>query len=309
MLAVFAGPFLVFGAGIGFFDLLQPVGSGPTAWIEEHQQQQRIPGTDELPARVAWFALALGFLMTEFAATALALGVVWRTSIARWRMPTLVGFVVLAAAYVVYLVSSHSQDHGLSKGIFRFTWDRLDGNPRLPDGFEAAVRGIIGTLNVMAVVAIAACWVAIATLVGPSCAVAARDRIACLGSRIRCGRLMLFTSSALLVLGVMHMSMWLKWGLAFVVDPEALQVGQRLVSMITGYWGLVFSAAVIAIVVPTMEWLRQSALRALREEPELAAREGLKDLLDLSPLQVLLRVATLLAPALIGRFGDVVDLF
>lgn len=310
MLAVFVVPFGVFGLGILFFDLLQPPGSGPIAWIEARQLSMAVPGTEELSARIAWFALAMAFLLVEFAATALALGVLWRTSPSRCRVPMVAAFALLTVLYVGFLLVSHSQEHGLSKGVFRFTWERVEGNAHFPGEFAAAVKGIIATLNLMAVVAIAACWVAIASLVGPSDARGADARVEELAERIRRGRLMLFVSSALLVVGVLHMSMWLRWGLGIVGAPGTSGEGERLVSMITGFWGLVFSAAAIGIVVPTMECLRRAALRTLRDEPEeRCARAGLRELLDLSPLQVLLRVATLMAPALIGRFGDVLELF
>jgi|GEM_PF-4671081 len=309
MLIIFLAPFIPMVLGQWFFDAAQHGVSGPAELIAARSTNTPAEPIREMSNRVAWFGAALIFLLVETSITAFTLSVLWRSTRKRLRSLLLVGFAALSGLYLIVLWLNHGTDGGLSRAIFELTWNSIDRAHTLyPHALKSRIGTVIGLVNVLAVISLASCWIGSASLAGPPISqnFSPQEMI----RRLQRLRSVIFATGLLLVMGVLHMSVWLRWGLSMINNPEDLQHAQRLVQSITGYWGLVFSATAIAGLFPLSIVLRRAAQQTIHELPESAPqRDQLKDLLNLSSTHLIVRVATVMAPAVIGQASGVLEVF
>ena len=120
--------------------------------------------------------------------------------------------------------------------------------------------------------------------------------------------------SALLVVGVLHMHVWLRWPAALVHDPR---VGAEILgfsSAVSIFWGVAFSLLIMAFYLPVAALITDRASAILAQSPEEAggkdAKEWLQEQgLSMTPTRQLPQIAAMLAPLLAGPLGRVLGDF
>lgn len=216
----------------------------------------------EVKARFVWFAAALLNIVAPIAAIAFSIAMI-RTRAARvnltWTVFIGVLLNVVTLGHLFYIVHTESI---LYRAVFGFTYDALSQSGLFSTEFLQSVYSVIFLINVLAALAPAFLLLAIYTTLDwreqPG-----EDELVELTVRMRRLKELISVGSAFLVVGVFHMSVWLKWTANLVSDPAVQAEVTGVALSISTYWGVAFSLVLIATYVPPAMFLHHRA-RALR---------------------------------------------
>lgn len=214
--------------------------------------------------------------------------------------------VGLCLAAGLHLIYGGATDSG-TNAIFHFTFDSLVRSGQF-DSFQlGVVKRVVFAVN--AGVAVAPCialFAACATLTEGN----GRDDdlLRHLQAQMRRLKMLLNLGSALLVVGVLHMVVWLRWPAALVTDPKVSGEILGFSTALSMFWGAAFTLLAVAFYVPASYVLSQRAEQAIEACPEKAGGLDARDWLrrhglSITPTQQLPQVAMMLAPLLAGPVG------
>ncbi|MBD0305186.1 MAG: hypothetical protein ICV76_01355 [Nitrospiraceae bacterium] len=135
------------------------------------------------------------------------------------------------------MVQSAATQNVLYRAVFGFTFLTLQSSGRFSQAFLERVHTIIVIMNVLAVIVPVMAVLAACSVLAPS-ADGRHPSLEDLAARMRTLKEVLNAGSAILVSGVLHMGVWLRWPAAFV-DEKGVQEAVSGVSLaITLFWGL-----------------------------------------------------------------------
>ncbi len=115
--------------------------------------------------------------------------------------------------------------------------------------------------------------------------------------------------SAIMVIGIAHMQLWLNWPLSFLADDNArLQIG-AITLAVSQYWGVIYTLTMAAVYLPATFSLTQQASSIIQSgqdegtntNPELWLKEHK---MSLSLHDQIPQLVAVIAPMLFGSFGS-----
>jgi len=115
--------------------------------------------------------------------------------------------------------------------------------------------------------------------------------------------------SAVMVIGVIHMQLWLNWPLAFLGGAEDIIQLKSITLLICQYWGVSYSLIIAALYVPSISYLSNQAKLALQQGSDREQRKDpskwlIENHMMFSPIASLPQILTVIAPMLVGTFGS-----
>ena len=261
----------------------------------------------ESRARFLWSTSVLLFFFIAIALVIAAI-VVMRQCLSRagLRFYLAIG-IGLCLAAGLHLIYGGATDSG-TNAIFHFTFDSLTRSGQFDTFQLTVVQRVVFALNAGVVIApCIALFAACATLTEGDRRQAG-DLLVHLRAQMRRLKMLLNLGSALLVVGVLHMVVWLRWPAALITDPKVSAEIIGFSASLSMFWGAAFTLLIVAFYVPASYVLSRRAERGIAECPDKAdgldAREWLKRQgLSITPTQQLPQVAMMLAPLLAGPVG------
>ena len=262
----------------------------------------------EARARVLWATSVLVFAFTLASVLCYSINVVVRF-LSRHGLVLYVG----VAGVTCLMLLGHLVYSGLSRNafsyIFYFTFDNLE-HCRC---FEASELRAI-ELTVMIVNVLAAVVPPVGLIAACTCVAERRgDRGLALDSiqgQMRRLRGFLNAGSALLVTGIVHQLMWMRWPAALVGDNVVAGDITTFAESISTYWGATYSLLVLSYYGPMALHLNRRARALIAQSPEaigdLDPEEWLaRHRLSIAPMQQIPQVVAVLGPLVVGPMGSV----
>ncbi len=262
--------------------------------------------TDELAARMRWATSVLIFLAVALASLVGAGALLASHVPAAVQRRYVVTFLVLTGGSLVHLVLS-SELRSAFSAIYFFTYEQLAACGCMAPAELARYARTEIAVNVLAAVTPMLLLLATCAVLEPD-GLDGQPALRVLQDRMRRLKRLLNFASALLVAGMLNMSLWLRWPGALTADGGAASV--PVTDAVTFFWGTVFTLVIISLYVPASMRLNRRATALLERYPEAkgSARDTAEWLerhgLSLTPTQQLPQVMAMLAPMLVGSAGS-----
>ncbi len=224
----------------------------------------------ELKARLVWLAAALINIVVPLAAMLYCI-VAMRRLVGRGQViVTAVIGAVLGAAILGQLAFGARQESVLYQLVFGFTYSILVHEGSFGDEFLQQVYVIIALINVLATIAPV---FILMTTCATVASLAIEDDPEHMAMRASHLKEAIVVASVFLVVGVLHMSVWLGWASSLSNEP-GLQSGLAGVAWsVSAYWGVAFTTMLIGAYVPPALYLRKRAQMLARESGQATTAE------------------------------------
>ena len=266
----------------------------------------------ELRSRYIWFAAAiLDLVISAYAIVFCGVMIVRAHPRSRLGGVVMAG-IALGALGLAFLAASILAENALYRGVYGFTFRALETYHRssesLGSSFLSRVCILMVLINILAVVAPTVAVLANCSMIAPRDS-NAPDDLRVLSERMRRLKTVLSVSSALLVVGVLHMSVWLHWAAALVNDPLLRTAIEGVALAITTYWGATFTLMTVTAYVPVAAHLHASALECIPAPPATGGSTTPHKLLEehgfaAEPMQRLPQMTLMLAPLVAGPMSS-----
>ena len=192
--------------------------------------------------------------------------------------------------------------------IFRFTFDSLHASGQYSENELNIVYITLSLINLIAILV-----VPFGILTG-CCIMHKKQRSSktTLNDLLRQSQLikgLLAGGSAIMVIGIAHMQLWLTWPLSLLADNNAhLQIG-TITLAVSQYWGVVYTLTMAAIYLPAAFSLTDQARKIIqsgqkegtKKNPELWLKENK---MSFSLHDQIPQLVAVIAPMLFGSFGS-----
>lgn len=278
--------------------------------IQQVSGVQEISGviqTNEIKARLLWATsvMVYFFIMIGFGAF------IWNLLKSSETKLTLLIFVIIASAISVvetsYLLNVESAESPIAS-IFRFTFDALSGSGLFTANQLFIVHTTLDIINLIGFLVVPFGIVAGCCIMHEIPLTSHKDAEYFLGRSVQLKKL-ITGGSAVMVIGVIHMQLWLNWPLAFLGGAEDIIQLKSITLLICQYWGVSYSLIIAALYVPSVSYLSNQAKLALQQGSDREQRKDpskwlIENHMMFSPIASLPQILTVIAPMLVGTFGS-----
>ena len=302
-LAYAVAPLVVFVLAQLVFEL---VGHDLAAFADAQQVGAAPDATAELSARLLWAASVLVFFVVSFAALVGAGALLARHVHAALQRRYLTVLVALIGASLAHILVSSELRNAYS-AIYFFTYEQLSACECLAPRELARYARTEIAVNVLSAVTPMVLLLATCAVLEPD-GLDGEPALRELQDRMRRLKRLLNFASALLVAGMLNMTLWLRWPGALAADGGTASV--PVTDAVTFFWGTVFTLVIMALYVPGSMRLNRRATALLARYPEAkgSARDTEEWLerhgLSLTPTQQIPQAMAMLAPMLAGSVGS-----
>lgn len=244
-------------------------------------QAGAVPGVEqalaEIKARLAWLAAALLNIVVSLVAMIYSIVTLRRLVGPGQLIVTAVIGGLLGAGILGQLAFGAGQGSVMYQLVFGFTYSILTHAGGFGELFLQQVYVIIALINVLAT---SAPVFILMTTCATVASLAVEDEPEHMVVRARHLKEAIAVASAFLVVGVLHMSVWLGWTSSITNDP-GLQSGlSGVASAVSAYWGVAFTIVLIGAYVPPALYLNKRAQALLRERGHAMTPEELEQWLS-----------------------------
>ncbi|MGH8586773.1 MAG: hypothetical protein ACREWE_11545, partial [Gammaproteobacteria bacterium] len=209
-----------------------------------------VPGVEqalaEIKARLVWLAAALLNIVVPLVAMLYCI-VTLRRSVGRGQFIVTAAIGALLGAAILGLLAFGAEGSVMYQLVFGFTYSSLAHGGSFGDEYLQKVYVIIALINVLATIAPV---FMLMTTCATVASLAIEDDPEHIAVRARHLKEVIAVASVFLVVGVLHMSVWLGWASSLSSDP-GLQSGlSGVASSVSAYWGVAFTTVLIGAYVP-----------------------------------------------------------
>ena len=192
--------------------------------------------------------------------------------------------------------------------IFRFTFDFLVSSGFYSDNELLIIHTILTLINLLAFL-VAPFGIMTGCCImqkRPISSITDLDYLLCQSKRLK---ELLIGSSAVMVIGIVHMHLWLKWPLSLVLDGAIAKQLEAIILAVSQYWGIIYTLTIAALYLPAAKYLcEQTRTMIMAGNDEDAKKDPDKWLTDakilVSPTAQLPQLVAVFAPMLVGSFGS-----
>ena len=116
-------------------------------------------------------------------------------------------------------------------------------------------------------------------------------------------------ASAMMVIGIIHMQLWLNWPLTLIEDSKLTTQLESITLVICQYWGVTYTLTIAALYLPAASYLCDQAKIAIETGNDEEIKKDpsnwlIKNKMLLSPLAQFPQLIAVIAPMLVGSFGS-----
>lgn len=280
------------------------------ALIQHGSVVDKIPAAvklNEIKARLLWVTsvMVYFFIMVGFGSF------IWnilRNSITK---STLLFFIVIAstisAIETSYLLNVESSKSPLAS-IFSFTFDALSGSGIFTSNQLIIVHTTLDAINLIGFLVVPFGLMAGCCIMHEIPFIAHKKPEYFLGRSEQLKKL-INGGSAVMIIGVIHMQLWLNWPLTFVEETKEIVQLKSVTLSICQYWGVSYSLIIAAVYFPAASYLSDQAKLAILQGSDEELKQDpskwlIKNNMMFSPIASLPQVIAVIAPMLAGSFGS-----
>ena len=228
----------------------------------------------ELKARYMWLASALLNIVIPVMSMIIAILTI-KLYLRRWPLAwTIIIGTILCIGNISYMLYGAQVKNAMYELIFGFTYKMLTRSEMFSNVFLLHVYIIILIINILASVTPIILLLAV-------CATLRLPTVPCklhpdyLAKRMRRLKEIINVGSAVLVFGILHMSMWLNWTASLVNDPVLSSKIAGVAWSISAYWGVAFTLVLAATYVPSTVYLQNQTVKQItRGKTAMAPKEA-----------------------------------
>lgn len=213
-----------------------------------------------MKARLLWVTSVIVYFFTT-----IGFGIfIWnilRNSITK---STLIVFIILAATIFIvetnYLLNADPSESPTAS-IFRFTFDSLSVSGLFTTNQLFLVHRTLDAINLIALLivpsgVIAGCCIMHKIPITPD-----KQAEYYLGCSEQLKKL-IAGSSTVMVIGIIHMQLWLNWPLAFLDESKEIVQLKVVTQLVCQYWGVSYSLIIASLYLPAASYLSNQASKA-----------------------------------------------
>lgn len=213
--------------------------------------------------------------------------------------------VILEILYLLLIADSSTSP---LLAIFGFTFNSLTNS-----GVYSASQLLI-IKNVMDIVNLIALIVAPLGIVTGGCIMMKNSNVSDLQlshlrDQSRHMKELLTGGSAVMVIGIIHMKLWLHWPIYFIGNPKLHEDLELITSTVCQYWGVAYTLTMVALYLPSALYLSEQARIVIMASDDEETRKNPAKWLDENKMQPsataqLPQLVAAIAPMLVGSFGS-----
>jgi len=310
-LRFFLAPFLTFILAKTLFELLAFNFLDLSQVVNQYISQARdISGAvkiNEIKARLLWATSVMVYFFITIGFGAF----IWDLLRSSETKLTLLFFTIIAIVISVvetsYLLSVESTVSPIAS-IFNFTFDTLSGSGYFTLNQLFIVHTTLDIINLISFLVVPFGLVAGCCIMHKIPLTLHKDAEFFLGRSEQLKKL-ITAGSAVMVIGVIHMQLWLNWPLAFLDGTEKITQLKSITVLICQYWGVSYSLIIAALYIPAASYLSNQAKLALQQEGNREQRQDpsiwlIENHMMFSPITSLPQILTVIAPMLVGTFSS-----
>ncbi len=241
-------------------------------------------------ARLYWMASVLAYIFVNIGFL-IFLWKLFRQASSRERFYILGYLVVLALLDVAYFSSINEQQSPISY-IFYFTFDVLSATAHIGSVQTEIIFYVLNFMNVLAVFIVPT-----GILVGCTLVNTQNETLTVTRRRLHTLNELMQIASIVMIVGLIHMQLWLSWPLYMVSGFEEMNQLKALLMAIIQYWGICYSITMAALYLPIAYHLHTI-------ERKQNGQQTIEDGGVTSPAQLVLsklpQLTSVLAPMIIG---------
>lgn len=277
------------------------------AHFPETKQISSTINFQESKARLLWATSVIIY----FCVCAVFGAFIWNTLRRSMTRSTLLLFISVALFFsmteIIYFIQVDLSKSPIAT-IFLFTFDSLQSSGQYSDNQLNIIRITLSMINLIAIPI-----VPFGILTG-CCIMYKHQRTSNtnlddLLNQSKHIKELLAGGSAVMVIGIAHMQLWLNWPLSFLPVDNVRQQIEAITLAVSQYWGVLYTLTMAAIYLPAAFSLTEQARGIIKtgqnedvkKNPELWLAEN-KMVLSLSTQ--LPQLVTMIAPMLVGSFGS-----
>lgn len=261
---------------------------------------------NEMKARLLWLSsvLAYFFINTVFA---LFIWKALRNLAIKEKLLFIVIAVVITVFEIGYLLNAEPAESPIAS-IFSFTFDVLSGSGLYTLNQLTVINKTLDVINLLGFMVVPFGLMAGCCIMHDIPTANQRSAEYFL-NRSRQLKKLMAGGSAIMVIGVIHMQLWLNWPLALLEEPKAIAQLESLTFLVCQYWGLCYSLIIAALYLPAASYLSDEARLALLQGDNEEAKQDpgvwlKKNNMIFSPLASLPQIIAVIAPMLVGPLGS-----
>lgn len=220
-------------------------------------------------------------------------------------------FILIAATItaveIIYFINVESSESPLAS-IFSFTFDSLSSSKLFTTNELFIIHTTLDVVNFIAFVVVpfvimAGCCsmrqIPMTTLIGPEYILYQSGQL----------KKLVTGASAIMVIGIIHMQLWLNWPLTFIEKSQETALLESINLAVCQYWGVTYTLSIAALYLPTANYLSDQAKITIENgKDEKLKQDPSKWLIEnkmiLSPAAQLPQIIAVIAPMLVGSFGS-----
>jgi len=278
--------------------------------VEDHSRMTQPLIIDEARARYGWLATALLNLIVPLYAAYVGIATIRHChSGTRLALVSGLGIVLGGLGLASQIISLETQG-ALYRLVFGFTFMTLTASHHFDTAFLNNVHNIVSAINVLAALVPAIIIVAASSALAPPQNRANAD-LNFLADHMRGLKSVLNATSALLVVGVLHMNAWLQWPASFMSDSALHTAVSGAALSITVFWGTAFTLMLISVYGPAATQLSLMARKLLDQKHQAGTIADTQQWLKEHDLAItfseqLPQIGIMLAPVLAGPLGSLI---
>lgn len=218
--------------------------------------------------------------------------------------------LLLCAAGAATLFGTIATKGVLYRAVFAFTYLTLENSQRFTPEFLGYTHMLVSLINGLAVVVPVVAVLAASSTIRHA-GNGGNGEIGQLAAQMRDLKEVLYTGSAILVVGILHMGSWLRWPSTLVADPGLHQAVLGVALSVTLFWGATFSLVLIASYAPAAGILARRARALWESDPGIQHADHPNAWLKergffVGISEELPQIAVIFAPLLAGPLGALV---
>lgn len=207
----------------------------------------------ETKARLLWLTSVLLYLCLCIGFVVFLSNTLKKTAAERLWIPILIA-AMLSCAEVFYLLQTESAQSPI-KTLFHFTFDALAASSLLSSTYLIFIQYTLELINVLSII------IAPLTIVTCCCFLCQpTTQIDQLGIRFEWLKKLVEFASAVMIVGIIHMQLWLSWPLSLMPSYGDIKPLKEIVMVVIQYWGISYTLTIAALYIPSSAYLRNRAL-------------------------------------------------
>lgn len=300
-------PFAVLILGKILFELLAfkfpELNQSLIAHFPESKQISSTINFQESKARLLWATSVIIY----FCVCAVFGAFIWNTLRGSMTRSTLLLFISVALffsmAEIIYFFQVDPLKSPLAT-IFRFTFDSLNASGQYSENELNIIYIILSMINLLAIL-VAPFGILTGCCIMHKYHRSSNTTLDDLLSQSKHIKELLTGGSAIMVIGIAHMQLWLNWPLSFLPEDSVHQQIEAITLAVSQYWGVLYTLTMAALYLPAAFSLAEQARRIILSDHNKNPEPWLMENKMLFSLNAQLpQLITMIAPMLLGSFGS-----